>query len=310
VGPALAGGNAVVHKPSENTPLSALELARILTDAGAPKGAYNVVTGGADIGQAMVADPRIRMLTFTGSVAVGKQIRAGSGLKRVTLELGGNCAVLIEPDADIDLAADRCVPGAFAMSGQLCISVQRIFVHESIARSFLDRFRAATEKLVIGNPLDNTTDVSSLIKESEAIRVEKWIEEAAGMGAKQITGGARRYATIPPTILTDVPAEARMSCYEVFGPVVAVNTYTDREDAIRQINATPYGLQAGVFTRSLHDAFDISRKIQVGGVIINDVPNFRADNMPYGGVKDSGTGREGPRYAIREMTEPKLICWR
>jgi acyl-CoA reductase-like NAD-dependent aldehyde dehydrogenase len=310
VGPALAGGNAVVHKPSENTPLSALRLARVFEAAGLPPGAYNVVAGGEEIGRAIVADPRIQMITFTGSVAVGKAIRASSGLKRVTLELGGNCGVLIEPDADLALAMERCVPGAFAHSGQVCISVQRIYVHESIRESFLQGFCSAAERLVIGHPLEERTDLSSLINEVEAARVEQWIADAVQKGAGLRIGGGRQYATIPPTILTDLPGNAQMSCNEVFGPVVAVNSYRDRDQAIDQINATPYGLQAGVFTRNLENAFEAARRLTVGGVLINDVPNFRADNMPYGGAKESGIGREGPRYAIEEMTETKLICWR
>lgn len=311
IGPALAGGNAVVHKPSEETPLSALRLAESMQRAGVPKGAYNVVCGdGATLGQQLVADPNVAMITFTGSVPVGKSIRAAAGLKRATLELGSNCGLIIEPDADIDLAVSRAVAGSFGHSGQLCISVQRIYVHESIAGAFLAKFVAATKKLQGGHPYDETTDYSSLITEQAAIRVDEWIEEAISHGAKRLTGGPRKRATIAPTILEEVAPETKLACQEVFGPVVAVNRYTDFDEAVRLTNNTPYGLQAGIFTRDLQRAFDAARKLKVGGVMINEVPTFRADQMPYGGVKESGQGREGPRYAIEEMTEMKLICWK
>lgn len=312
VGPALAAGNAVVHKPAELTPLSAIRLEDLLRRAGLPEGAYNVVTGedGARLGRALVADPRPRMITFTGSVEVGREIRASAGLRRVTLELGGNSPVIIEPDADLPLAVERLVQGSFANSGQLCISTQRVFVHESIADEFLEAFRAATERLVIGHPEDERTDISCLITEAEARRVEAWIGDAVSLGARVVTGGTRRGATVVPTILTDVPVEAKMSCAEMFGPVVGVNRYSETADAIRLANATPYGLQSGVFTRDLARAFDIARKLECGGVIVNDVPLFRADHMPYGGAKDSGLGREGPSHAIREMTEEKIVVWR
>ena len=311
VAPAIAGGNTVVHKPSEVTPVSAIRLARLFLEAGAPAGAYNVVTGdGEAIGRALVADPRIRMITFTGSVAVGKEIRANAGLRRVTLELGGNAPVIIEPDADLTLAVERCVQGSFSYSGQVCISVQRIFVHERIADEFLERFKAATERLVMGHPLEDTTAIASLISEDEAKRVESWIDDAVQKGAQRLTGGQRRRATIAPAILSEVPDGARMSCGEVFGPVVGVNRYSDIDDAIARANDTPYGLQSGLFTRDIGRAFEIARKLEAGGVLINDVAAFRVDQMPYGGTKESGIGREGPRYAIEEMTEAKLICWR
>jgi acyl-CoA reductase-like NAD-dependent aldehyde dehydrogenase len=311
VAPALAAGNAVVHKPSEQTPLSALRLAKIFQEAGAPRGAYNVVTGdGAAIGQQLVSDPRIAMITFTGSVPVGKSIRAGAGLKRVTLELGSNSAMVMEGDADVDATVDRAVVGSFAHSGQICISVQRIYVHDSIADEFLMKFRAATEKLKIGHPYDESSDQTSLISEEAAVRVCDWIQEAVSLGANFVTGGGRRHATIPATILENVPDEAKISCQEVFGPVVVVHRYSDLNDAIAKVNNTPYGLQAGIFTNNLSNAFYAARKFKVGGVLINDIPTFRADHMPYGGVKESGQGREGPRYAMEEMTDVKLICWK
>lgn len=311
IGPALAGGNAVVHKPAEETPVSALRLAQAMERAGVPRGAYNVVCGdGPTLGQQLVTDPNVAMITFTGSVPVGKAIRAAAGLKRVTLELGSNSGVIIEPDADLDLAVARCVAGGFSFSGQLCISVQRIYVHESVADVFLMKLTAATEKLRRGHPYEDSSDYSSLITEEAAIRVEQWIDEAVAAGARRHTGGPRDRATITPTILENVPATTRLGCQEVFGPVVGVNRYRDLDEAIRLTNDTPYGLQAGFFTRDFQKAFETARRLQVAGVMINEVPTFRADQMPYGGVKESGAGREGPRYAIEEMTEPKLICWK
>jgi acyl-CoA reductase-like NAD-dependent aldehyde dehydrogenase len=309
--PALAGGNAVVHKPAERTPLSALRLAELVTRAGAPKGAYNVITGdGPALADRMLRDPAIAMITFTGSMRVGAAIRAKAGLKRVTLELGNNSAAIIEPDADIATAITRSVQGAFSHSGQVCLSLQRVFVHESIADGYLEGLLAATEKLHLGHPYETSTDISSLIDEAAAVRVESWIQQAVDSGARLLCGGKRRFATLEPAILTDVPPTARISCEEVFGPVLAVYRYGMLEDAIAQANNTAYGLQAGIFTNNLPRAFAAVRKLNFGGVLINDVPSFRMDHMPYGGAKHSGLGREGPRYAIEEMTELKLICWK
>lgn len=311
IAPALAGGNAVVHKPAGTTPLSALRLARAIEEAGAPRGAYNVITGdGGTIGGPLVESPDVAMITFTGSREVGLDIRARAGMKRVTLELGGNSAVVIEPDGDLDAAVARSVPGSFAHSGQVCISIQRIYVQEAVAEEFLEKFVAATRKLRIGHPLEETTDISSLITEKEAVRVEQWIHEAALQGAGVLTGGERRGATITPTILTHVPRTMKVCCQEVFGPVVVVERYGTLAEAIERVNDSMYGLQAGIYTRDLEKAFRAARRFEVGGVMINDIPTFRVDHMPYGGVKQSGAGREGPRYAIEEMTEPKLICWR
>jgi len=311
IGPALGAGNAVVHKPAGVTPLSALRLARAMEEAGAPPGAYNVVTGpGSLTGEALVRHSGVNMVTFTGSAEIGLAIKVAAGLKHVTLELGGNSAVIIEPDADLENAVARSVVGAFANSGQVCISVQRIYVHESVAAKFLESFVAATERLVIGRPFDESTDISSLITEKEAVRVEQWIEEAIAAGAQLLTGGRRTGATVSPAILAEAGEQLRVCCQEVFGPVVVVNRYRMLEEAIERVNNSVYGLQAGVFTRDLERAFRAARRLEVGGVIINDVPTFRADHMPYGGVKQSGTGREGPKYAIEEMTELKLICWK
>jgi acyl-CoA reductase-like NAD-dependent aldehyde dehydrogenase len=311
IGPALAGGNAVIHKPATKTPLSASRLAHTMDEAGVPKGAYNLITGsGAKIGMALAEHQDVAMLTFTGSAEVGRTIKSRAGFKKVTLELGNNSAVIIEPEADLGVAVSRTVQGAFSHSGQVCISVQRVFVHERIAGEFTDRLKAATEALKIGHPYEDSTDISSLIDETEAIRIERWIEEAVARGAKVVTGGTRKFATIAPAVLVDVPDSCSISCREAFGPLVAVYKYSDLEDAIERSNATPYGLQAGIFTNDLQRAFRAARKLEVGGVMINDIPMYRADHMPYGGVKESGTGREGPKYAIEEMTEMKLICWK
>jgi acyl-CoA reductase-like NAD-dependent aldehyde dehydrogenase len=311
VAPALAAGNSVVLKPATKTPLSALRLARTMEEAGVPKGAYNVLTGsGALIGMAMAEHPGIAMLTFTGSPAVGRTIKSRAGFKKVTLELGNNSAVIIEPGSDMNTAVARTVQGAFAHSGQVCISVQRAFVHRSIVSDFVERMKAATEALHIGHPYEQSTDISSLIDEAEAIRIEKWIAEAVAGGARVVTGGKRAHATVAPAILENVPTACSISCQEAFGPVVAIYPYDTLESAIEQANATPYGLQAGIFTPDMQRAFQAARKLEVGGVMINDIPMYRADHMPYGGVKESGVGREGPKYAIEEMTELKLICWK
>ncbi len=311
VTPALAGGNAIIHKPATKTPLSAVRLAKTMEEAGVPKGAYNVITGpGGQIGMAMAEHPAINMLTFTGSAEVGRAIKSRAGFKKVTLELGNNSAVILEPGADLNTAVARTTQGAFSHSGQVCISVQRAFVHRSIFSEFVDRLKKSAEGLKIGHPYEEATEISSLIDEAEAIRIEKWIAEAVNGGAKVVSGGKRKFATISPAILVDVPGTCHVSCQEAFGPIIAIYAYDDLEEAIERSNATPYGLQAGIFTNDIARAFQAARKLDVGGVMINDIPMYRADHMPYGGVKESGTGREGPKYAIEEMTESKLICWK
>jgi acyl-CoA reductase-like NAD-dependent aldehyde dehydrogenase len=310
LGPALAGGNAVIHKPAEQTPLSALRLARTIAEAGAPAGTYSVVTGpGETVGRALV-ESAVEMITFTGSVEVGKEIRARAGLKRVTLELGGNSAVILEPDADLEGAAVRVVQGGYGYSGQLCISVQRVYVHEAIAEAFTEKLIARVEALRVAHPADESADISSLISLEAAQKVEARLAEAHVSGARLLTGGQRSHATIQPGVIAEVPESAALMQQELFGPVVAVNTYRNLDDAVARVNGTPYGLQAGIYTQHLERAFRAARKIRAGGVLINDVPTFRADHMPYGGTKESGIGREGPRYAVEEMTEAKLICWR
>jgi len=309
IGPALAAGNSVVHKPASSTPMSPLLMAEIFAEAGLPAGAYNVVTGpGGEIGDALTYDPRVAMVTFTGSAEVGQRIRNLAGMKRVTLELGSNSAVIIEADADLDKAVPRCVAGAFAYAGQVCISVQRIFVQEEIREEFIDRMSQGAAKLKIGHPLDDATEMSSLITEGEAKRIETWIGEAREAGA-HVEGGERNGATVTPAVLSRVAANSKIMTHEAFGPVVAVNGYQTLDDAIDMVNRSDFGLQAGMYTRDLDKAFRAAREVHVGGFHINEVPSFRVDQMPYGGVKMSGTGREGPHYAIEEMTELKLITW-
>ncbi len=311
IGPAIAGGNAVIHKPASATPISAVLMAEIFEGCGLPRGALNVVTGpGGAIGDLLTFHRDIAMITFTGSAEVGLRIRNLAGMKRVTLELGSNSAVIVEDDADLDEAVPRCVTGSFAHSGQVCISVQRIYVHRRIREAFVERFVETARRLRIGHPHDPETEVSSLITPAEAERVEGWIHEAVDEGAKLVAGGARRRATVEPAVLTDVPPSAKLACREAFGPVVGINSYDTLDEAIDRVNASDYGLQAGIYTRDLAKAFTAARRVHVGGFMINEVPQYRVDHMPYGGVKMSGTGREGPKYAIEEMTEAKLVCWK
>jgi len=311
IGPALAAGNAVVHKPASATPVTALELARLFAEAGLPEGALNVVPGpGAELGEALARHPDVAMITFTGSPEVGVRLREISGLKRVTLELGSNSAVIVESDADLDLAVPLCVNGTYAHSGQVCISVQRIFVQEALFGSFVERMAAGAANLRRGHPLEEATEVSSLITDGEAERVSSWISEAVAAGGRLVTGGEREGTRLMPALVADVPVSAKLLAREAFGPVAGVNRFGDLADAIGMVNASNYGLQASIFTRDIHKAFRAAREVEAGGFLINDVPQFRADQMPYGGVKLSGTGREGPRYAMEEMTERKLIVWR
>jgi acyl-CoA reductase-like NAD-dependent aldehyde dehydrogenase len=311
IGPAIAGGNTVVHKPASATPISAVLMAGLLEECGLPKGALNVITGpGGAVGEQLVFHKDIAMITFTGSPEVGLRLRNLAGMKRVTLELGNNSAVIIEDDANMEEAVARCVTGSFAHSGQVCISVQRILVNAAVHNEFVERFVAATKKLRIGHPHDPATDISSLITEKEAERVESWIAEAVEGGAKLVTGGRRQRATIEPAVLTGVPAHAQIACREAFGPVVGINSYATFDEAVARVNDSDYGLQAGIYTRDIQKAFTAARRVHVGGFMINEIPQYRVDQMPYGGVKLSGSGREGPKYAVEEMTEMKLVCWK
>jgi acyl-CoA reductase-like NAD-dependent aldehyde dehydrogenase len=305
--PAIACGCTVVLKPASQTPLSALMIGQAIQEAGWPAGALNALTMSNETAAPLITDDRLKLLTFTGSSTVGWQLKQQAGKKRVALELGGNAGVIIHSDADVAYAAERCVAGGFGYAGQSCISVQRIYVHSSVIDRFLSIFVPAVQKLRIGDVLDPSTDVGPLISEKDAKRVEEWIAEAVGGGARLLTGGKRRGSYIEPAVLTGTRAQMRVSCMEVFAPLVVVEPYDDFSAAVRRVNDSAYGLQAGVFTRDAKLINDAYEELEVGGVIAGDVPTFRIDSMPYGGTKDSGTGREGVRYAIEEMTERKLL---
>ncbi|MGM7724275.1 aldehyde dehydrogenase family protein [Metabacillus sp. Hm71] len=310
LGPAIAAGNSVILKPASQTPLSALITAEIFEEAGLPKGALNVVIGkGSVIGDILITDPRIKMVTFTGSVEVGLGIKAKSGLKKVTLELGSNSAVIVDSVNDIDAVVSRCVEGSFAFAGQVCISVQRIYVNENIFDEFLQKFVEKTKQLKIGDPEAESTDLSALINQKEAERVEKWIDEARKAGTEIVCGGSRDGAVLMPTIIKNAEPTQAISCQEAFAPIVSINSYQTWDEALDLVNDSEYGLQAGVYTTCVQKAFDAVERLEVGGVIVNDIPSFRVDQMPYGGVKNSGTGREGVKYSVEEMTELKLAVF-
>jgi len=310
LGPAIAAGNTVVLKPASQTPLSALITAEIFEKAGLPPGALNVVIGkGSEIGDLLVTHPNVKLVTFTGSFEVGLNIKKLAGLKKVILELGSNSAVIIDSADDIEAVAKRCVEGAFAYSGQVCISIQRIFVHETLQEEFMKTFIEKTGALKLGDPKENETDISALIHEKEAVRVEKWLDEARQSGAEIVIGGNRKGAIVEPAVVINTASTLSISCEEAFAPIVTVNAYTEWDDAINQVNDSQYGLQAGVYTTNVKKAFDAVDRLEVGGVIINDIPTFRVDQMPYGGVKNSGTGREGIKYTIEEMSELKLAVF-
>jgi acyl-CoA reductase-like NAD-dependent aldehyde dehydrogenase len=310
VGPAIAAGNPVVLKPASQTPLSSIFLAKIAEEAGLPKGALNVVTGkGSVVGDALVTHKKVSMVTFTGSPAVGIALRNKAGLKRVTLELGSNSAVIVDEGVPLDKMILRCVTGAFAYQGQVCISLQRVYVHEKVYDEFVEKFVEATKKLKLGDPMDETTDVSALISPSDVDRAKHWIQEAVQNGASIAVGGDSTDNVLHPTVLLNVPRESKVSCQEVFAPIVLINKVSSVEEAIGYVNDSDFGLQAGIYTENIHVALDAAEQLHVGGVLINDIPTFRVDHMPYGGVKESGTGREGLKYAIEEMTEMKLVIF-
>ncbi len=308
IAPAMAVGNTILHKPASATPLTALLLGEILLEAGMPPGMVNIVPMGNDLADRLVADERFKLVTFTGSPAVGWELKRKAGKKRVTLELGGNAAAVVHDDADLDLALDRTVNGAFAFSGQVCIKVQRVYIQERVYDAFAARFVERAKKLVAGDPLDEKADFGPLIDEASARRVEAWVEEAVRAGARVLCGGRRDGRFYAPTVLENVGRDTKVHACEIFGPVVNLYAYGDFRDALREVNASPYGLQAGIFTRDLQRVFDAFGTLDVGGVIVNDSPNFRVDTMPYGGVKDSGFGREGVKYAIEEMSELRLLA--
>jgi len=309
--PALAVGNPVVLKPSPRAPLCALLLSQIVVKVGAslnlPPGALSVLPCSLEQTHRLVQDERFKLLTFTGSAAVGWQLKAMAGKKRVALELGGNAGAIISSDADLELAAVRCAWGGFGYAGQSCISVQRIFVQRPVYKPFLEKLVAQASVLRVGDPLDAATDIGPLITAEDARRVEEWVTEAVRGGAKIIVGGKREGNIYHPTVLVETQPEMRVNREEVFAPVVTVEPYDNFAEALARVNASPYGLQAGVFTRDIKAAFQAFEALEVGGVVVNDVPTFRVDHMPYGGIKDSGLGREGVRYAIEEMTDRRLL---
>ena len=307
VAPAIAAGCSMVLKPAPQTPLCSLLLAECVQQAGWPDGGLNVLPLSNDDASLLVTDERIKLISFTGSVPVGWDIKRRAGKKKVVLELGGNAAVIVHSDADLAYAAERCVTGGFGYAGQTCISVQRILVEQSVYGKFTDLFVAGVRKLKLGDPLDESTDVGPVIRESDAIRTVNWIDEAVRSGARLLCGGGRKNLVVEPTVLTGTKPEMKVNCQEVFGPVVTVEPYTDFDQALRQVNQSSFGLQSGIFTRDVKLLFQAFEELEVGGLIAGDVPSFRVDQMPYGGVKDSGLGREGLRYAIEEMTEPKLL---
>ncbi len=311
VAPALAAGNSLVLKPASTTPLVAVKLGEILMAAGLPAGAFNLVVGsGGTVGEWLITDRRVNKITFTGSPPVGEHILAVAGIKKVTLELGNTSPVIIAPDADLDLVAKRAALGAFYNSGQVCISVQRIYGQHSIVAPFTEKFVRASEAMVVGDPLDERVDVGPMIELREAERIEAWVQEAQSGGAQVLTGGRREGAMYWPTVLSGVTADMKVVADEVFAPVASVLPYDDFEDALRQANDSEFGLQVGVFTRDIDRVFQAVRRLNFGGVIINDTPNFRADHMPYGGNRRSGLGREGVRYAMEDMTNIQMVAIR
>ena len=309
LGPAIAGGNSVVLKPATVTPLSALKLAEAFMKVGIPSHVLNVVTGHAsEVADALVTDPRVRMITFTGGPEAGLDIMKKVGLKKIGMELGSNSPVIVMADCDLNWAVESCVSGAFWAVGQNCIGVQRILVENSIYDDFLKKFVDRTKKIKTGYQLDEKTDMGPMITLKEAERVEKWIQEAVEKGANIQTGGGRRGTLVDPTVLTNVPDDSTIKCEEVFGPVVILQPIDTLDNAIEIANSVEYGLHGAIFTKDINSAFKAAHELNVGGVVINDSTDYRLDQMPFGGVKMSGLGREGIKFALQEMTEPKVIC--
>lgn len=309
IGPAIAAGNTVVLKPAPQTPLSALLIGELFMEAGLPDGVLNIVTGdGVILGEHLVADPRVQMITFTGSPEVGKRISQLSGLKKRTLELGSNSAVIIDNEMLSAELVQRCVTGAFSNNGQVCISLQRIYVVGDQYEQFVTDFIAAASLLVLGDPLSLDTDISALISKQALERSTSWIQEAIADGAQLALGGSVvQHVMLEPTVLLNAPVHSAVSCKEVFAPIVVVNKVDSITEAIEQVNNSEYGLQAGIYCKTLEAAWEAAASLKVGGVLINDIPTYRVDHMPYGGVKLSGTGKEGVPYAVEDMTTSKLI---
>ena len=310
VGPALAAGNAVVIKPAGDTPLSALKLTEILLEAGLPAEAIQCITGsGGEIGDALTGDPRVRKITFTGSMEVGERICRNAGIKKVTMELGSNSPLIVMSDADLEKVAAATVASGFANAGQVCISTQRVLADRSIYADFLDALVAPTEAFVTGNPLDESIRMGPMIREADAARVHDWIAEAVGQGARVVAGGDREGTLHAPTVVADARPDMRISREELFGPAVAVSAFDDIDQAIAMANDTRFGLSAGIFTQNVDWAMRFAKEVHSGNLHINSHPQWRADLMPYGGLKDSGMGKEGPAYAVEEMTELKMVVF-
>jgi glyceraldehyde-3-phosphate dehydrogenase (NADP+) len=310
VAPAIAAGNSVILKPASSAPLSGLALGSLVLEAGFPPAALSVLPGpGATLGMDLVRDPRPRMITFTGSAEVGKRIAAAAGLKRTAMELGSNSAVVVAASADLEFAAKRIAMGGYALAGQVCISVQRVLVDEAVFEDLTALLVALASRLRVGDPLEQETEMGPMISREAAEGLKARIDRAVAQGAELRLGGDHRGAVFSPTVLARVPSAAEVWTEEAFGPLVCVNPYKTFAGAIDLVNQSRYGLQAGVFTASLDEAFEAAERLEVGGVIINDVPTYRVDHMPYGGVKDSGLGREGLKYAVDEMSETKLVCF-
>lgn len=307
IGPAMAVGNAVIFKPAPQAPLTGLELARIIESAGYPVKAMSTIPCDNTVAEQLVRDERIAMLSFTGSAAVGWKLKQIAGKKKILLELGGNAGAIIDESADLEDAVRKNVLGSFVYSGQVCIKVQRIFVHERIFENYVQQFVQATKSLKTGDPMNEETVVGPLIDDGAAVRVEEWIHEAVESGAKVLTGGSRKDRTIQPTVLVDAGRDVKVNCQEVFGPVVTLQPFTKFDEAVDSINDSRFGLQAGVFSNDYRNILRAYEKIDTGAVIVNDNPTYRIDHMPYGGIKDSGFGREGVKYTIDAMTEPKLL---
>jgi glyceraldehyde-3-phosphate dehydrogenase (NADP+) len=307
VAPAIAAGDPIVLKPPSKDPLTMLTVGEIIAETGLPPGAVSILPMTREQGDAMVADERFKLLTFTGSPSVGWRMKARAGKKKVVLELGGNAGVIVDASADLDWAVRRILVGAFTYAGQVCISVQRLFVHERVWDVFMDRFVAGAAALKVGDPLDPETDLGPMVDAAAADRTQRWVEEAVALGGRILTGGRADGTFFAPTVLVDTPLSAQVCSNEAFAPLVVAFPFSDMADAIRQVNDSSFGLQTGVFTNDLAGAWQAYEELEVGGVIVNDVPTYRIDHMPYGGVKDSGLGREGLRYAIEDMTEIRLL---
>jgi glyceraldehyde-3-phosphate dehydrogenase (NADP+) len=311
VGPAIAAGNAIIVKPATATPLSALLLAEAFEKAGLPAKVLSVITGyPSDMGDSLITHPAIRMISFTGGLSTGKAIMQKAGLKRMGMELGSNSPVIVLQDANMSEAVESTVSGAFWAAGQNCLGVQRIYVQEEVYQDFIRRFIDRTQQYCVGNKLSEETDMGPMISEKEAKRVESWVHEAVEKGARLLCGGKREGAFYYPTVLDNVPADCKLATEEVFGPVVGIYSVSDLDMAICQSNNVDVGLQAGIFTRNLEKALEAIRKLDVGGVMVNDSSDYRIDAMPFGGIKGSGLGREGIKFAIQEMTEPKVVCFK